>query len=133
MIQVYSKDVAVTPNNSIQFTTVALKTGSTVTMEGTTQLNINRSGIYRIEFVGYGASNTDNGTIGVQLVVDGKEVPQAEATVATSSAILPEQIAFVALVPIKICPCDGSKTVTVLATGTAGILNLANLTVTKIR
>ena len=133
MLQVYSKDIAVTPNSNVQFNTVALKTGSTVTMEGTTQLNINRSGIYRIEFVGYGASNTDNGTIGVQLVVDGKEVPQAEATVATSSAILPQQIAFVALVPIKICPCDGSKTVTVLATGTAGTLNLANLTVTKIR
>ena len=133
MLQVYSKGIAVTPNSKVQFNTVALKTGSTVTMEGTTQLNINRSGIYRIEFVGYGASNTDNGTIGVQLVVDGKEVPQAEATVATSSAILPEQIAFTALVPIKICPCDGSKTVTVLATGTAGTLNLANLTVTKIR
>lgn len=133
MIQVYSKDIAVAPNNDIQFNTVALKTGSTVTREGTTQLNINRSGIYRIEFVGYGASNTDNSTIGVQLVVDGKEVPQAEATVATSSAILPEQIAFVALVPVKICPCGGSKTVTVLATGTAGTLNLANLTVTKIR
>lgn len=133
MIQVHSKDVAVTPNSNVQFNTVALKTGSTVTMEGTTQLNINRSGIYRIEFAGYGASNTDNGTIGVQLVVDGKEVPQAEATVATSSAILPEQIAFTALVPIKICPCGGSKTVTVLATGTAGTLNLANLTITKIR
>lgn len=133
MLQVYSKGIAVTPNSKVQFNMVALKTGSTVTMEGTTQLNINHSGIYRIEFVGYGASNTDNGTIGVQLVVDGKEVPQAEATVATSSAILPEQIAFVALVPIKICPCDGSKTVTVLATGTAGTLNLANLTVTKIR
>lgn len=133
MIQVYSKGIAVTPNNNVQFNTVALKTGSTVTMEGTTQLNINRSGIYRIEFVGYGASNTDNGTIGVQLVVDGKEVPQAEATVATSSAILPEQIAFTALVPVKICPCGGSKTVTVLATGKAGTLSLANLTVTKIR
>ena len=133
MLQVYSKGIAVTPNSKVQFNTVALKTGSTVTMEGTTQLNINRSGIYRIEFVGYGASNTDNGTIGVQLVVDGKEVPQAEATVATSSAILPEQIAFTALVPIKICPCDGSKTVTVLATGTAGTLNLANLIMTKIR
>ena len=133
MIQVYSKGIVVTPNNNVQFNTVALKTGSTVTMRDSTQLNINRSGIYRIEFVGYGASNTDNGTIGVQLVVDGKEVPQAEATVATSSATLPEQIAFVALVPIKICPCDGSKTVAVLATGTAGILNLANLTVTKIR
>ena len=133
MLQVYSKDIAVTPNSKVQFNTVALKTGSTVTMEGTTQLNINRSGIYRIEFVGYGASNTDNSTIGVQLVIDGKEVPQAGATVATSSAILPEQIAFVALVPVKICPCDGSKTVTVLATGTAGTLNLVNLTVTKIR
>lgn len=133
MIQVYSKGIAVTPNSNVQFNTVALKTGSTVTMEGTTQLNINRSGIYRIEFLGYGASNTDNSTIGAQLVVDGKEVPQAEATVATSSAILPEQIAFTALVPIKICPCGGSKTVTVLATGTAGTLSLANLTVTKIR
>ena len=133
MIQVYSKDIAVTPNSNVQFNTVALKTGSTVTMEGATQLNINRSGIYRIDFVGYGASNTDNSTIGVQLVVDGKEVPQAEAAVATSSAILPEQIAFVALAPIKIYPCDGSKTVTVLATGTAGTLSLANLTVTKIR
>lgn len=133
MIQVYSKGIAITPNNNVRLNTVALKTGSTVTMEGTTQLNINRSGIYRIEFVGYGASNTDNGTIGVQLVVDGKEVPQAEATIATSSAILPEQIAFTALVPVKICPCGGSKTVTVLATGTAGTLNLANLTVTKIR
>lgn len=133
MLQVYSKGIAVTPNSKVQFNTVALKTGSTVTMQDSTQLSINRSGIYRIEFVGYGASNTDNGTIGVQLVVDGKEVPQAEATIATSSAILPEQIAFIALVPIKICPCDGSKTVTVLATGTAGTLNLANLTVTKIR
>ena len=133
MIQVYSKDIAVTPNSNVQFSTVALKTGSTVTIEGTAQLNINRSGIYRIEFVGYGASNTDNSTIGVQLVVDGKEVPQAESTVATSSAILPEQITFTALVPVKICPCGGSKTVTVLATGTAGTLNLANLTVTKIR
>ena len=133
MIQVYSKDAAVTPNSNVQFNTVALKTGSTVTIQDSTQLNINRSGIYRIEFAGYGAANTDNSTIGVQLVVDGKEVPQAEATVATSSAILPEQIAFVALVPLKICPCGGSKTVTVLATGTAGTLNLANLTVTKIR
>ena len=133
MIQVYSKDVAVTPNSNVQFNTVALKTGSTVTIQDSTQLNINRSGIYRIEFVGYGASNTDNSTIGVQLVVDGKEVPQAEATVETDSATQPEQIAFVALVPIKICPCDGSKTVTVLATGTAGTLNIANLTVTKIR
>ena len=133
MLQVYSKGIAVTPNSKVQFNTVALKTGSTVTMQDSTQLNINRSGIYRIEFVGYGASNTDNGTIGVQLVVNGKEVPQAEATVATSSAILPEQIAFTALVPIKICPCDGSKTVTVLATGTAGTLNLANLIMTKIR
>lgn len=133
MIQVYSKGIAITPNNNVRLNTVALKTGSTVTMQDSTQLNINRSGIYRIEFVGYGASNTDNGTIGVQLVVDGKEVPQAEATIATSSAILPEQIAFTALVPVKICPCGGSKTVTVLATGTAGTLNLANLTVTKIR
>ena len=133
MIQVYSKDIAVTPNSNVQFNTVALKTGSTVTIQDSTQLNIHRSGIYRIEFAGYGASNTDNSTIGVQLVVDGKEVPQAEATVATSSAILPEQIAFTALVPVKICPCGGSKTVTVLATGTTGTLNLANLTVTKIR
>ena len=133
MLQVYSEGIAVTPNSNIQFNTVTLKTGSTVTIRDSTQLNINRSGIYRIEFVGYGASNTDNSTIGVQLVVDGKEVPQAEATVATSSAILPGQIAFVALVPVKVCPCGGSKTITVLATGTAGTLNLANLTVTKIR
>jgi len=123
----------VPPKTPEQIQAETMQMMSSMLAEMKSMININRSGIYRIEFAGYGASNTDNGTIGVQLVVDKKEVPQAEATVETDSAIQPEQIAFTALVPIKICPCGGSKTVTVLATGTAGTLSLANLTVTKIR
>lgn len=132
MLQAYSENISVTTNENIKFNSISLQTGCTATIAGGSNIiNLNRPGIYHIEFNASGTT-TDAGTIGAQLQSNGTNVTRAAAA-ATTTASGTQNIAFSTLISVGNCPCNGHKSLNIVYTGSAGTLTIANVIVTKIR
>lgn len=81
MLQAYSENISIANNENIKFNSVSLQTGCTATIAGGTVINLNRPGIYHIEFNASGTT-TDAGTVGAQLQSNGTDVARAAAAVS---------------------------------------------------
>lgn len=131
MLEAYSNTLTVTANTNITFSTKNIQTGTTAVLSNdSATVNLNRAGIYRVDFTAYGSSTAD-GTIGAQLYANGTAVNRAN-TVATTSAGAPQSIGFSTLVAIGRSTAGNTATLSVRYTGSAGILSNADLIVTKI-
>ena len=133
MIQAQSTSLVVVNGSNLTFNTTNVKTGCSVTQsQDRTEFYLNRPGIYAVEFNACGAS-TAAGTIGVQLTVNGSNVANT-AIQANTGADEAQCISFCTLVPVEaVCHCTGGKKLAVNYTGSAGILNIANIVITKLR
>jgi hypothetical protein len=131
MLEANSQTLTVTTNTNITFANKNLQTGVTAVLgNDNATVSLNRAGIYRVDFTAYGAS-TAEGTIGAQLYANGNAVNRA-SSVATTAAGAPQSISFAALVAVGNTVQGQTATINVRYTGSAGILNNANLIVTKI-
>lgn len=133
MLETNVQDLAVANNQMIAFNANALQMGNCVShTAGSTVININRAGVYSVEFNAYGSS-TEAGTIGVQLMLDDTVVANGVAESATGAGEI-HSISFQALLPVTaVCRYMGGKKLEVKYTGTAGTLNFADITLTKIK
>lgn len=134
MLETSVQNLAVTANQSIAFNTNDIQTGTTVThVAGSTSVNLNKTGIYEINFNAYGVT-TGAGTFGVQLNVNGTTDTSAVSSTTTTEGAT-AQVAFTKLIRVApSCACvDNLKTLTIVYTGSAGTISNANLVVTKLK
>lgn len=134
MLETNVQDLTVTANQTIAFSTNTIQTGTTVThVAGSTAINLNRPGIYEINFNAYGVT-TGAGAFGAQLNVNGTTDTSAKASTTTTEGAT-AQVAFTKLIRVvPSCTCiNNSKVLTIVYTGSVGTLNNANLVVTKLK
>lgn len=133
MLQAYSKGVSVSPNSIYPFNTTFILTGCVATLNGSTSINLNKPGIYMIEFNGQASPTGENGVVSVQLYNDGVAMPQANSS-AYATMGNPASLSFSTLIKVGcLCPCEsGSKVLTLHYEGVAGTMD-GNIVVTKLR
>lgn len=133
MLQAYSKGVGVSPNSIYPFNTTSILTGYVATLNGSTSINLNKPGIYMVEFNGQASPTDEDGVVSVQLYNDGVPMPQ---TISSAYATMgnPNTLSFSTLVKVGcLCPSEtGSKVLTLHYEGVAGTMD-GNIVVTKLR
>lgn len=135
MIYAYSNSTQTVPANGvISFNNTAIRTGCTVTKNGTTNIELNKPGFYEVSFNG---DFTGTVITSLQLYVNGVLYPGAEATVTPSAEANTNTGSFTTLVqvtPQMTCNCANTPTtLTVRNNSTASItMSNAAITVTKV-
>lgn len=75
MLEVYGTNVTLTAGTAISFDNTSIKKGNTAELESTSTIQLNKCGVYMIEFdCSTEASNT------IQMYKDGVAQPQAQST-----------------------------------------------------
>lgn len=135
MLYAYSNSAQTVPANGVvAFNNTAIRTGCTVTKNGTTNIELNRPGFYEVTFNG---DFTATVLTSMQLYVNGILYPGAEFSVTPSAAANTNTGSFTALVQVTPqMTCNRANTPTTLTVrnnGTASIsMTNAAITVTKI-
>lgn len=135
MLEVYSKNVTVAENGIIPLTTVALVKGTSTQLLGTSTIQFNKCGIYKVTVSG-SVTGSAAGEIVIQLEKNGVVQPQAVslATAADATSIIPFSFTTLIQVPDSNninCPCS---TTTTIYLRNAGIEDTYNtITVTAVR
>ena len=105
MLEAYSINQTVGTMEPIPFTSVSLKKGCTAELSGTSAIQLNKCGVYMIEFTASSATATT-----VELYKNGAEQIQAQSTGLNPS--------FTTLVQVAenntCCPCTAPTTIQVL-------------------
>lgn len=122
MLEVYGTNITVAANSPISFTGTAVKKGCTAELESPNTIQLNKCGVYMVEFdASAAAANT------IQMYKDGVAQPQAQSTGTSPS--------FTTLVQVdrnnSDCCCSSPVNLRFITT-TAGTLPNANVCVTKI-
>ena len=122
MLEVYGTNITVEADTAIAFNGTSLKKGCTAELESLNTIQLNKCGVYMVEFdASAAAANT------IQLYKDGIAQPQAQATGTNPS--------FTTLVQVdrnnSDCCCSSPVNLQFLTT-TAGTLTNANVCITKI-
>ena len=131
MLEANSQTLTVTANTDLTFANINIQTGITAVLDSDkATIRLNRPGIYRVDFTAYGSS-TAAGTIGAQLYANDTAVNRA-SSVAITAAGAPQAIAFSTLVAVGSTMAGKTAKLNVKYTGAAGILNNADVIVTKI-
>lgn len=106
MLEANSQTLTVTANTDITFANINIQTGITAVLDSDkATIKLNRPGIYRVDFTAYGSS---------------------------TAAGAPQAIAFSTLVAVGRTMAGKTAKLNVKYTGAAGILNNADVVVTKI-
>ena len=124
MLEAYSLNQTVGTLEAVPFTNVSLKKGCTAVLSGTSTIQLNKCGVYMVEF---NASATASTTL--ELYKDGVAQPQAQSTDTS--------IAFTTLVQVtennSCCPCSSPTTIQIINIDDAdATLTNANIVITKI-
>lgn len=124
MLEAYSLNQTVGSMEAVPFTNVSLKKGCTAELSGTSTIQLNKCGIYMVEFDCSSAAATT-----VQLYKNGIAQDQAQSTGTTPG--------FTTLVQVSenntCCPCSAPTTIQILnADDAEATLTNANITVTKV-
>lgn len=107
--------------------------GCTVTPNGTTSIDLNCTGIYKVDFSAVAATTEGTGNIEVQMLKDGKDVRGAYSAVSSVGIDRFEPLAFTKLVKFcKTCPCDRA-TLTFQNIGIEANYTNIDIVVTKVK
>lgn len=122
MLEVYGLNVTAEANTPLSFNNTSVKKGYTAELESPSTIQLNKCGVYMVEFDGSAAaSNT------VQMYKDGVAQPQAQSTGDSPS--------FTTLVQVdhsnSNCCCSSPVSLRFVSTG-AGTFTNINVCVTKI-
>ena len=122
MIQAYSTNVTVAADAPVPFNNVSTKKGCTAVLSGTSTIELNKAGVYMVEFDGVAGTATT-----VQVYRDGVAQPQAQSTGTV--------LGFTTLVQVDrnntACCCTSPVTLKLQNT-TAATFDNANVVVTKV-
>lgn len=134
MIEVYSKNVAVTAESAVPFNNVTIKKGCTVEESAPSTIQLNKCGIYMVSCDASITAETD-GDIALQLYKNGIAQPQAIST-ATGAADTPVSMGFTTLVQVSEnntrCCCSSPTTLQIVSSGVDVTINNINVCVTKV-
>ena len=135
MLEVYSKNVTVAENGIIPLTSVALIKGTSTQLLGTSTVQFNKCGIYKVTVSG-SVTGSAAGEIVIQLEKNGIVQPQAVslATAADATSIIPFSFTTLIQVPDSNninCPCSTTTTINLRNAGIEDTYN--TITVTAIR
>lgn len=122
MLEIYGLNVTAVADTPLEFNNTSVKKGCTAELESPSTIQLNKCGVYMVEFDGSAAaSNT------VQMYKDGVAQPQAQSTGTNPS--------FTTLVQVDHnnsgCCCSSPVTLKFIPTG-AGTFTDINVCVTKI-
>lgn len=122
MLEIYGLNVTAVADTPLEFNNTSVKKGCTAELESPSTIQLNKCGVYMVEFDGSAAaSNT------VQMYKDGVAQPQAQSTGTNPS--------FTTLVQVdrnnSDCCCSSPVTLKFIPTG-AGTFTDINVCVTKI-
>lgn len=122
MLEVYSNNIEVGANTSVPFNNVSLKKGCTAELSGTSTINLNKCGVYKVSCNASAETNTT-----IQLYKDGIAQPQAQSTGGNPS--------FITLVQVddnnSCCPCSSATSLQIMNTTATTFSNIA-VVVTKL-
>ena len=132
MLQAYTLNQDVATNDLISFSHVEAVDRSATMPVGGTELSLNAAGVYHIS--GYvNASPTAEGEVGAAVMLNGTVMEQTsvvENALADNYAVVPIDT-FISV--NQCCPCQQTTKVSIQYTGVAGVVNLANVVVLKVR
>lgn len=134
MIQAYSINTPVDEDSFVPLQNVTTLKGCSSTMSGTSTINLNKSGVYKVT-VDASATPTTPGLMSIDLYKDGVALPQAQSS-TTGTADATSTLGFTTYVTVSnnnSCRCcDSPTTIQVYNSGVdVAFLNL-NVTVDKV-
>lgn len=124
-------------NSSIAFNNNGIRTGCTVThSSGSTTINLNKPGIYMVDFNADGSASVTAGNIVTQLYANGTLIEGAEASQYSGVTGQAENLGFKTLIRVVPNCCVNTNNVpvelTVRNTGVATTYTNVAMTVTKV-
>ena len=135
MLQAYSTNIDIAANSAVPFNNVVLDKGCAEALSATIQLN--KRGVYLVEFDGYALGDTAAGVVSFQLYVNGVAQPQAISSFTAAAVTDVYPIGFKTFVQVteNNCNCNllSSPTVLQVRTGDTAVSDAhVNIVVTKI-
>lgn len=131
MIEVYTLEQAAAADTPIVFDRKSIQTNNVATMSAdNTKVRLNAPGIYQITLSASGTT-TAAGEFAVQLYTDGTSVARASA-VATTDAGASASVSFETLVEVKRSNIGDVAELSIMYTGAAGEITVADLIVAKV-
>ena len=150
MVEYYSQNVVVAANTAIPFNNVSLQEGNYVTKSGTSTIQFNHCGVYRLDCHGSvsltnttsttgtgdsAATSSASGVIAIELQKESVLQPQTICQISASgSNVTP--FAFSTLVQISSnntsCCCSAPTEVNIINTGAAATFAIVDVAVTKV-
>ena len=134
MLEAYSKSQTVATNGIIPFTSVSLKKGCTVELNGTSTIQLNKCGVYEVIFNATALASTA-GNISIAMTKNGVVQSQATRTITGATTTTSEDVSIATLVQVKdnnSCDCCDSPTILQFVNNGVGIVADFNVAVTKI-
>ena len=131
MIEVYTLDQTIAADSPIVFDRRSLQTNNIATMSpDNTKIRIKAPGIYQVSLSASG-SPTAAGSFSVQLYADGAAVARANA-MSDAAAGVTVSVAFETLVEVKRSNIGDVAELSIMYTGDAGEITVADLVVAKV-
>lgn len=120
-------------NEPIEFKRIRVN-DSRIILDGNSSIRIKCPGKYLIKFNGVGASTTAATSFAVQLYRDDIAVPEAFSTITSTAANQEQTMMFETIITVNpsCCAIDNTTSLQIL-TEAAGVVNLANLIIVKLR
>lgn len=135
MIEAYSKNQSIPATTGIvPFTSVSLKKGQTVELNGVNSIQLNKCGVYEVIFNATALAGTA-GNVTIEMTKNGVPQPQATTTITGATTTTAVNVPISTLVQVKdnnsCCCCDAPTILQFLNTGVA-ITADTNIVVTKV-
>ena len=114
MLQAYSSNITITADSAIPFNNIALDKGCAETLSAPATIQLNKRGVYLVEFNGFGTGSAADDTT-LQLYVNNTAQPQAQSQATTASGDI-SNFSFKTLIQVSEgnCPCNCYSSPTLL-------------------
>lgn len=135
MIEAYAKNQSIPATTGIvPFTSVSLKKGQTVELNGVNSIQLNKCGVYEVIFNATALAGTA-GNVTIEMTKNGVTQPQATTTITGATTTTAVNVPISTLVQVKdnnsCCCCDAPTILQFLNTGVAVTAD-TNVVVTKV-
>lgn len=135
MIEIYSKNVEVAANAAIPLNVTAINKGDSVTVNGSTTLQFNKCGLYKVSVSASGIAS-EAGDITIQLYKNGVTQSSALATETAADTTSTHNLSFDTIVQVggnnTNCPCSSPTLVSIINDGVAATFSIVDVVVTKL-
>lgn len=137
MLQAYSTNVDIAANSAVPFNNVVLDKGCAEALSAPATIQLNKRGVYLVEFDGYALGDTAAGVVTFQLYVNGVAQPQAISSFTAVAVTDVYPVGFKTFVQVteNNCNCNllSSPTVLQVRIGDTAVSDAhVNIVVTKI-